>query len=224
MLLEKDMFVSDLGKELWERYFGFLDKKPAPKQEVDDVEDPYERLFPDPKKKEKRTEQQQPKEAAKGKEDEESSKPSLLEEIGSQFRKEQTEQTIHRPREQKTIDIKVDEKEERLTTHSMNLHNVVKYFKNKGVVGEEGLAVAITLALINKASFGVEGYSGSGKTFITDKLIELVEDKVYTIGLSSKLAIFSDLMRMNTKQIIYIPELQKAMQDRNSAIIEACYK
>ncbi len=103
---------------------------------------------------------------------------------------------------------------------SPTLHDVINYFKHKGVVGEENLAVAMTLATISRKSFGVEGYSGSGKTFITDKLIELVQDKVYRIGLSSAQAIFHDAARINGRQIIYIPELQKAMKERNSPIIE----
>jgi len=103
--------------------------------------------------------------------------------------------------------------------NSMGLNDIVEHYKNKGMVGEEGLACAITLAAINGSSFGVEGFSGSGKTFIVDKLIELLPD-VYKIGQSSNLAIFNDTDKINKSRFIYVPELQKAMQNKKSAIIE----
>ncbi len=104
---------------------------------------------------------------------------------------------------------------------TVQLHDIVTYFQNRGVVGEEALVVGTYLALSNTISFGVEGYSGSGKTFLVDKLIDLVhEDDVYRAELSSKMALFYDQERVNESKIIYIPELQKALNDKSSPVTE----
>ncbi|MBU1854483.1 MAG: ATP-binding protein [Nanoarchaeota archaeon] len=107
----------------------------------------------------------------------------------------------------------------RKTNNTLTLHDLVKHYKNKEIVGEESLVCAMTLAAINNSSFGVEGFSGSGKTYIVDKLIELLPD-VYKIQQSSELAIFNIAEKINGSKYIYIPELQKAMQNRKSPIIE----
>ncbi len=101
-----------------------------------------------------------------------------------------------------------------------SLYDVLSYFKSQGVVGEENLLATMTLALIGRCPLGVEGYSGSGKTFITRKLLELVPERVYKIGLSSNLAVFYDQDRINQKEILFIPELQKAMKKKDSPIVE----
>jgi len=104
---------------------------------------------------------------------------------------------------------------------SVELRDIATYFKAKGVVGEESLVTGIYLALSNNISFGVEGYSGSGKTFLVDKLINLVkEEDLYRAELSSKTAMFYDAHIINGANLIYIPELQKALQDRNSPVTE----
>ncbi len=104
---------------------------------------------------------------------------------------------------------------------SPTLHDIVKYMKHQGVVGEEHLSVAATLALVNHRHFGIEGYSGSGKTFITDKLVSLIADRTYQFGLSSEQAAFRDAEQINLYEFLYISELQKAMTKKNSAIVEA---
>ena len=106
-----------------------------------------------------------------------------------------------------------------VTSNTLTLVDIVRHFKYKEVVGEENLACAITLAAINGSSFGVEGFSGSGKTFIVDKLIPLLPD-VYKIQQSSETAIFNDTDRINQSRYIYIPELQKAMKRPSAPIIE----
>ena len=104
--------------------------------------------------------------------------------------------------------------------NTLELNDLVNYYKNLGLVGEENIACAMTLAAINGSSFGVEGYSGSGKTFVVDKLVDNLLPDVYRIQQSSKLAIFNDIERINGSKFIYIPELQKAMKDKKSPIIE----
>ncbi len=104
--------------------------------------------------------------------------------------------------------------------HNLTLYDLITYYHAKGIVGEENLLCAMTLAAINKSSFGIEGYSGSGKTFIIDKLVNNLLSDVYKIQQTSNLAIFSDVNRINESQFIYIPELQKAMQNKKSPLIE----
>lgn len=104
-------------------------------------------------------------------------------------------------------------------TNSPSLHDLVTFFRGQGIVGEENLLCGATLAAINKSSFGVEGFSGSGKTFVVNKLVQLLPD-VYTYSQGSDLAIFHDAARVNKSQFLYIPELQKAMQKKNAPIIE----
>ncbi len=103
--------------------------------------------------------------------------------------------------------------------NTLTLHDLVQYFRHQGVVEEESLCCAITLAAINGSSFGVEGYSGSGKTFIVDKLVRLLPD-VYTVQQSSDQAIFRVAEQLNSSRFVYIPELQKAMQNKKAPIIE----
>ena len=111
--------------------------------------------------------------------------------------------------------------EESLEDSSIAIEDVVKYFKQRGVVGEEDLAIKIFLAASNNMSFGVEGYSGSGKTFVVDKLIDLFEEtELYRLDLSSKMAVFYDSKNINKYKTIYIPELQKALQETKSPIVE----
>ena len=55
---------------------------------------------------------------------------------------------------------------------------------------------------------------------VVDKLVENLLPDVYRIQQSSKLAIFNDIDRINGSKFIYIPELQKAMKDKKSPIIE----
>ncbi len=107
------------------------------------------------------------------------------------------------------------------TQDNISIEDIVKYFKQRGVVGEEDLAIKIFLAASNNMSFGVEGYSGSGKTFVVDKLIDLFEEtELYRLDLSSKMAVFYDSKNINKYKTIYIPELQKALQETKSPIVE----
>ncbi len=107
------------------------------------------------------------------------------------------------------------------TKSNMSLTDILNYYKQEGVVGEEKNLILQTLCAINNISFGVEGYSGSGKTFLTDALLNLIQDKyVYRMGLSSNLAILNDSKNINGKKFIYIPEIQKAMNKKDAPIAE----
>ena len=108
-----------------------------------------------------------------------------------------------------------------ITKNDMSLTDILNYYKQEGVVGEENNLILQTLCAINNISFGIEGYSGSGKTFLTDALLNLIPDEyVYRIGLSSNLAILNDSKNINGKKFVYIPEIQKAMNKKDAPIVE----
>ena len=130
------------------------------------------------------------------------------------------EQKNKKNRGKNGVGVAVPVKSIKSMNNTLELNDLVNYYKNLGLVGEENIACAMTLAAINGSSFGVEGYSGSGKTFVVDKLVENLLPDVYRIQQSSKLAIFNDIDRINGSKFIYIPELQKAMKDKKSPIIE----
>lgn len=224
-MLRKEMFKSDIGKKLWKKYFGFLDEDESSSvrrraRTVKGVSTNYIR----PTEKENSKNKNNSKKNNK-REKADTSAP-LFSETESDLIQQINEQFEHLSEEQSESDERKTEQPSKKRTATgfqapCNLYDLVKYFRNNGLVGEENLVVSVALALVSRNSFGIEGYSGSGKTFITDTLISLVEDKVYRVGLSSQLAIFNDTERVNSKEIIYIPELQKAMKSRNSAVIEA---
>jgi hypothetical protein len=100
------------------------------------------------------------------------------------------------------------------------LDDVAAYFEAGGIVGESQTACAMTLAALSRASFGIEGPSGSGKTLLADRLVRILPD-VYTVGLSSPMALFQDAAAINGSKYLYIPELQKAMSQPHAPIVEA---
>lgn len=123
-------------------------------------------------------------------------------------------------KEETKEEIKINSKQTTQIQEHITLKEITQYFKNEGVVGEEKLCLKTYLAGANNLSFGVEGYSGSGKTYIVDKLIKLYnENEIYKLDLSSKMGIFYD-QTINNYKTIYIPELQKALQERGTPIIE----
>jgi len=95
--------------------------------------------------------------------------------------------------------------------------DVVKYFESNGIVGEKELFVLMALCVVAGESFGVEGDSGSGKSFITDPLINLFpEDMKYVLGLMSETAIFRLHEKVNSSWIKYMPELQKVLTKKSN--------
>ena len=91
------------------------------------------------------------------------------------------------------------------------LGTLLRWYKNKGIVGEENNCISQTLALAYGIHFGVEGHSGSGKTFLVDTAMSLLpEGDVYTLELMSETAVMYDAERINACSVLYVPELQKA--------------
>ncbi|MBW2988092.1 hypothetical protein DRJ48_04435 [Candidatus Woesearchaeota archaeon] len=104
---------------------------------------------------------------------------------------------------------------------SVDLETLLRYYKSKGLVGEEKLAILQTLGAIHQLSFGIESLSGSGKSFTIEILISLLpKGDVYRMELSSKTAEMYNAETINRAKIIYIPELQKAMSSSNPIVVE----
>lgn len=105
-----------------------------------------------------------------------------------------------------------------------SLEDILEFASNHGsspVIDEDKLMLSQLFCIIGGLHYMVKGDSGSGKTHTTDKMISLLnQDSVYKVGLSSETAIFRDKDLVNQAAILYIPELQKAMQKKNSAIVE----
>lgn len=119
-------------------------------------------------------------------------------------------------------DVEIPRKDLPLSPYTRcTLHDVVTYFRSAGVVDEENIAVGLMLALANRSSVGVEGYSGSGKTFITNIALKPVMDQIYMIGLASKMAMFYDQGNIAGKALMYLPELQKLLEDEKDPRYEA---
>jgi hypothetical protein len=116
-------------------------------------------------------------------------------------------------------DVRIDDL---LSDCTPTFSDLLIYYKSKGIVDEEKLCILQTLCAINSLHFGIEGHTGSGKTFLANALIDLLPDNyVYEIQLASNTAPFVDSENINGKKFIYIPELQKPLEKKNFAIIEA---
>jgi len=101
------------------------------------------------------------------------------------------------------------------------VEDLLSYYQSEGLVGEEELATLQTLCLIHGKCFGIYAASGSGKSFVVEKLFKLVPERwVYRMELGSKTAVYYDEDAVNRARVIYIPELQKAMQTNNSLVTE----
>lgn len=116
----------------------------------------------------------------------------------------------------------VEQKDDEKTFYyedNISLEDITNLLELKGVAGEKDLVKKIICAAINKNNFGLEGKSGSGKTFILEKIIELLPD-VYTLNQTSGVSTFYDSNLINKSQFLYVPELQKAMIGKEKSIIE----
>jgi hypothetical protein len=104
------------------------------------------------------------------------------------------------------------------TPHTKDL---LDFSQTCGLVEEKENFILLALSAINKISCGVESVSGSGKSVLTDILMELIpKEKVYNMGLSSNTATMYDYKALNQSDIVYIEELQKAMNSSNPIVVE----
>jgi len=105
--------------------------------------------------------------------------------------------------------------------YTPSLQDLVSFYRDHGLVGEESLAILQTLGAISKLHFGIESLSGSGKSYTMDILLDLLpKDSVYTMELSSATAEFYNAAEINRRPLIYIPELQKAMRTNRELTTE----
>jgi len=120
-------------------------------------------------------------------------------------------------------DIRTKIQERDTDSHFSNhpLSTLMQYYRSAGLVGETSTAVLQTFGAINKLYYGIVSLSGSGKSFSIDKLFPLLpKGTVHTVNLSSKTAVSYQADEINKADIIYIPELQKAMDQKNSIVTE----
>lgn len=87
-------------------------------------------------------------------------------------------------------------------------NNMTKVIKN-----EEDVSLLISLAYIQRLSFGIEGPAGSAKTDLMDLLLKLVncDDKFYILTSASDKSLYYDQKEVNSKSWIYVTEMQKCM-------------
>lgn len=91
------------------------------------------------------------------------------------------------------------------------LEQLLRYYKQKGVVGEEKNLLLQTLCVTNGLHFCLSGPSGSGKTKIIDALVHLLDPAdVYRLEFASETALMNDVDKINATKVLYIPEVQKA--------------
>lgn len=114
----------------------------------------------------------------------------------------------------------IENKEEKYETENkITLEDITELFELQGVVGEKNLIKQLVCSSVNKSNFGLEGKSGSGKTLIMDKLIDILPN-IYSLNQTSGVSTFYDSELINESQFLYIPELQKALLNKNRSIIE----
>lgn len=93
------------------------------------------------------------------------------------------------------------------------LHDIARYFRNAGLVGEDKAALTSLIALAGDASVIWRGYSGTGKTVGADITVALLpESIVANVDMVSKFGIWSDgvVERLEAARIVYFPEQQNA--------------
>ena len=113
------------------------------------------------------------------------------------------------------------ERASRQANYIPNIGDLLDFYSSRGLVGEERVAILQTLGSIRKLCFGIEGASGSGKSFTADLLMELLpKEYVYRIELSSNTAEVYNAEEINRAKIIYVPELQKALNSKNPIMVE----
>jgi hypothetical protein len=93
------------------------------------------------------------------------------------------------------------------------LHDLARYYRNAGLVGEDRAALTTLIALAGDASVILRGYSGTGKTQCADITASLLPSDIQCkVDMLSKLGIWSkDIAnRIKAARIVYFPEQQNA--------------
>lgn len=96
------------------------------------------------------------------------------------------------------------------------LHDIARFYRARGLVGEDRAAVTTSVALLGDASVVVRGASGTGKTEIQRGAVALFpEDKVATVDMVSEKAIWSKgmvarIVGLGDDGLVVFPEDQNA--------------
>lgn len=91
------------------------------------------------------------------------------------------------------------------------LHDLARYYRNAGLVGEERAGITSTVALLGGASVVWRGYPGTGKTVGAEICVRLIPEKyLATVDMLSKLGIWSRGIadRIRAARIVWLPEQQ----------------
>jgi predicted transcriptional regulator len=99
--------------------------------------------------------------------------------------------------------------------------DLLDFAQTCGLVEEKENFILLALSTLNKVSCGVESVSGSGKSVLTDILMMLIDpSRVYRLGLTSNTATVYDYEAVNSADILYVEELQKALNNNNPIMVE----
>src|ERR1041385_3725201 len=93
------------------------------------------------------------------------------------------------------------------------LHDLARYYRNGGLVGEDRAGITTLIALAGGASVIVKGYSGTGKTECAKIAVRLLpESLVCRVDMVSELGIWSADMakRIEEARVVFFPEDQNA--------------
>ncbi|MBI5002483.1 hypothetical protein HZC31_03800 [Candidatus Woesearchaeota archaeon] len=141
----------------------------------------------------------------------------ILEEIDeiSYFANEGSHSSSQQPLRQSSAALEIVEPDHFVLPASLRdskiLEQLLRYYNQKGVVGEEKNLILQTLCVTSGLHFCLSGPSGSGKTKIIDALVALLDPAdIYKLEFASETALMNDVDRINSTRILYIPEVQKA--------------
>ena len=97
--------------------------------------------------------------------------------------------------------------------NSPTLHDLARYYRNGGLVGEDRAGITASIALAGDASVVVLGLSGTGKTQLAKNCVALLpESQVCRVDMVSALGIWSKDMaeRIEKARVVFFPEQQNA--------------
>jgi len=107
------------------------------------------------------------------------------------------------------------------SSSNIDLRDVDQFFEKNHLVGEKKTRLISTLGTAKKMSFGYVSLSGSGKSKSTYLIMDMFGPGImYVMELGSDTVISYEAETINQHQVIFIPELQKAMDSGNQIVKE----
>jgi len=96
----------------------------------------------------------------------------------------------------------------------ITLANLLDFYKQQGVVGEERALLQLTWKVLTCSSVNVGGPAGRGKTKIINTIVSLLpKEDVYILEFASDSAIFNNSQEINKAKILVVPEYQKLLDE-----------